>query len=409
MNNFDKNNNNIINNEKIKSKKEILSKLKLDFYNEIKNLKSEFKSSNQIDGFASGAIVGEKNYPNLKVHSISNNLKENSFFKTADIVKKDYSEIIKLKARNILGSTSNLNVKSFNDRITREISDIYKSKKEVSFSSEFEDDLKFEKIILSKESGVIGANNNLKSLEANENISVSNLIEKYTSSDIKSREAIIELYEKGVNEHQIINLLALGSFGIEINKKLVPTKWAISAYDQIIEKYLFDKIRNYKLIDDYRVFYYENKGNFFLVILFPHFLMGEMQEVMPNKWNGSDFFNNFNKLDKEKPSISGAYWANKVAIFEYLNKIKRQASFLSIRIIDGYDLPLGVVFVRESIRAGMRRESGDVRKEWRGMRFGTKEELDGYLREKFGDFYLCYKNSKLVFEMKKVRKLNDFF
>ena len=58
------------------TKKDLLSKTKLEFYNEIKKYQQEFKPSKEIEGYASAAIVGEKNYPNLKVYNISNEKKD---------------------------------------------------------------------------------------------------------------------------------------------------------------------------------------------------------------------------------------------------------------------------------------------------------------------------------------------
>jgi len=64
----------------MQTKKEILSKTKLEFYNQIKQYQKQFKPSKQIDGFGSNAIVGEKNYPQLKIYNSSNGDKSSSFF-----------------------------------------------------------------------------------------------------------------------------------------------------------------------------------------------------------------------------------------------------------------------------------------------------------------------------------------
>lgn len=381
------------------SKKQILNKTKKEFYEKIKKYSKELKSTNEIEGFASGAIVGEKNYPNLKVHSISNTNIENSFFKNNSQVMSDYSKIIDLKAKNILGSTSNISVKKFNNRITDEIRDIYKSKSEVEFSSKFEKNLKFDKIVINKVAGIVGSSNQLESLSANSNTSTSKQIEKNISNDIKATKAIINLYEQNVNENQIINLLALGSFGVSSNKKLVPTKWAISAYDQTIEKYLFNQLKKFKLITKYEVYEFNNKGNYFLIILFPEFLSGETIESQ-NDFYGTDYFNNENKLDKKTPQISGAYYANKLAVFEHLRERKRQSAFLSIRLIKDYDIPLGVVFVRECVRNSFKNKIFST---------SNKLELEEFLKFKKNNFYTFYEKSKLLNEFKKRLDLRDYF
>lgn len=131
------------------------------------------------------------------------------------------------------------------------------------------------------------------------------------------------MYEKGINEHQIINLLALGSFGIQINRKLVPTRWAISAYDRTIDNYLFKKIINYKLIERYEIYHYYDKGNDFIIILTPDPYCGEVIEHFPGTV-GHDYFNNFNKLSTSDPNNGGGYYATKIAVNEFLEKRKNK-------------------------------------------------------------------------------------
>jgi len=381
------------------AKKSFLNKTKLEFYKEIKKYQQELKPTKEIEGFASSAIVGEKNYPNLKVHNISNDNINNSFFKTSDIVKSNYSDIIKLKAKNILGSTQSLNIKKTNEKIREELENIYKSKKEIEFSSKFENELKFDKILTSKVSGIMGSKNELLSINPNENTTTSNKIEKYITKDIKSKEAIISLYEKGVNEHQIMNLLALGSFGININKKLVPTKWAISAYDQTIEKYLYSKIIKYNTINNYEIYHSNDKGNEFIIILIPDTFSAEVIEAFDNTIE-SDFVNFDNKFKKLEPETAGGFYATKFGIFENLNERKKQASFISIRIIENYDIPLGVVFVREKVRDAMKNKI---------FKSSNEKEIKEFLLKKYKNHFILFQNSKLLKEKIKQTKLKEFF
>ena len=53
-------------------------------------------------------------------------------------------------------------------------------------------------------------------------------------------------------------------------RKLVPTKWSITATDDIISKELVEEIINFNLIDTYKIFSYSHLGNTFSVVLFPH-------------------------------------------------------------------------------------------------------------------------------------------
>ena len=379
------------------SKKEYLNKTKIEFYKEIKKYQLEFKPSKEVEGYASTAIVGEKNYPNLKIHNVSNENKSNSFFNSSEIVKSNYSEIIKLKARNIFGTTDSLNIRKVDDRINEELSNIYKSKKAVGIASEFENELRFDKVALSGDFGILGSKNSLVNVKATENTQTSTKIEKYITNDIKAKEAIISLYESKVNESQITNLLSLGNFGLNFNKKMVPTKWAISAYDQTIEKYLFEEMRNYKPIDKYELYNFKDKGNEFVIILFPYIFSAEVVETFPGAIE-RDVINFENKLDKENPATAGGYYATKLAIFEHLRNRKKLTAFISLRVIADYELPLGVVFVRETVRLAMKNNK---------ICLSNQNELETYLKFNYPQHYNLYINSPVLKEIK-TKRITDF-
>ena len=381
-------------------KKEFLKNSKLNFYYEINKYKSTLKPTKEIEGFASYVIVGEKNYPNLATHNISNDNKISSYKNSSDIVKKEYDNIFKIKARNILGSTNPVHVKNTSNRIQDEIRDIYKAKNIVNFSSNFSKELTFDKVVVNKVAGIVGSKNDLISLNSTENTQTSKQVEKYCVEDIKSREAIISLYERQVNEHQIINLLALGSFGISINKKLVPSKWAITAYDQTIEKYLYKKILNFKLINEYEIYSYLDKGNFFVIILFPDNFAANIIETFPGAVE-QDYVGVDNKLKKAEPETAGGFYATKIAVNEFLVSRKKQASYLTIRIIKDSEIPLGVVFVRECVRQALSKNALFCT--------SNKSELDKYLYENFKEHFVYYLKSQILLEQKKTRKLSEFF
>lgn len=381
------------------TKRDLLSKTKLEFYREIKKYQSEMKPTKEIEGFATGAIVGEQNYPSPKVYNVSTEKKDNSFFETNKVVKKDYSEIVKLKARNILGNTNNIYIKKTNARIINEINDVYKSKKPIQFESEFDKELSFRKPIFNKLSGVLGTKNELLNVELTENAPTSKQIEKYTTNDEKSREAMIRLYEKGIPESQIINLLALGNFGVQLNKKIVPTRWSISAYDTTIEKHLLSIIKKYNPINNYEIYYHIDKGNTFLIILTPDTYTFENVEFASN-FHGTDYVGHDNKLKYRDPNTAGAFFSVKVAVFEHLRKRKRQASIIAIRFIDNYDIPLGVVFVRESVREAMKNKI---------FKGSNLKDVKLFLKNKYPTFLTELLNSQTMKENTKQRKLRDFF
>ena len=180
-------------------------------------------------------------------------------------------------------------------------------------------------------------------------------IEKvYYDYDLKADDAIMKLYNSGIDISKIQKCLSIGMMGK--NRKLVPTKWSITATDSIISKSLMLKILDFEIIDSINIFSFEHLGNLFAVILFPHRWIFEMQEA----WHDGisvGFGNDYEdaKGISHNPSIAGAFFAAKLAVAEYLIKKQKQAGILILREIQPtYAVPVGVWQIREGIREAMR-------------------------------------------------------
>jgi len=141
-------------------------------------------------------------------------------------------------------------------------------------------------------------------------------------------------------------------------RKLVPTKWSITATDDIISKSLVSEILEFDLIDSCRVFSYDHLGNMFSVILFPHRWIFEMQEAWHDGNNiGFGFDSEDARGIDHPPAIAGAYFAAKLGVSEYLMEKKIQAAVLVLREIrPEYAVPVGVWQIREAIRTAMKKD-----------------------------------------------------
>ena len=132
----------------------------------------------------------------------------------------------------------------------------------------------------------------------------------YYDKDLRAVEAVIDLYQKEVEVSRIHRVLSMGMLGLQKNRKLVPTRWSISATDYIISVSLIKSIDNNSAVDFFEVYKYSHLGNYYSVILIPDDVWSfEMQEVwFDNNGNlglGVDF-EDANGLD-HYPSIAGAY------------------------------------------------------------------------------------------------------
>lgn len=222
-------------------------------------------------------------------------------------------------------------------------------------------------ITLGSEVQPFGPSAPMKSFSSSD-VSVNPKIEDaFYDKDFKAADAVVELYGENVLVTQIQKAFSLGMFGMEKNRRLVPTRWSITAVDSIIAQELVDRIKQFGTIDEYRVYSFNHLDNRFIAILTPEKWSYEWIEAWypgttwnPNRWATEPaMLGDWEPYQGRTtyPEVGGCYYSCKLAVAEKLEKEKRQASALVLREIHpGYILPVGVWNVRESIRAAMNTE-----------------------------------------------------
>ncbi|MGI0009082.1 MAG: hypothetical protein ACRD92_05630, partial [Nitrosopumilaceae archaeon] len=182
-----------------------------------------------------------------------------------------------------------------------------------------------------------------------------NIQKAFYDKDLLAEESVLQLYNNGIEISRIQKCFSIGMFGK--NRKLVPTRWSVTATDNMISKSLVSEIIEFDIIDSYRVFTYNHLGNFFTIILFPSRWMFEMQEAWYDQQGNIGFGSDFEDargLD-HYPATAGAHFASRLGVSEYLFKNKVQAGAMVLREIrPEYAVPLGVWQVREGIRMAMK-------------------------------------------------------
>lgn len=187
----------------------------------------------------------------------------------------------------------------------------------------------------------------------------------YTDTDLKAVPAVLELYSKGVMETKIQRAFSVGAFGIEKNRRLVPTRWSITAVDDIISKNLIEKVKQFPEINEYRVYESQYLDNVFEVLMIPREWSYEAIEAWypGTVWNPngkqtvmfSDWEGNENRTTYAQ--IGGCYYAARLAVCELLVKERRQASIIVLREAHpGYIMPVGVWQVRENVKNATRQK-----------------------------------------------------
>ncbi|MDP1694569.1 MAG: hypothetical protein Q8L34_03435 [Candidatus Woesearchaeota archaeon] len=209
----------------------------------------------------------------------------------------------------------------------------------------------------------MGPRASLKDARLTENVAVDTHVEKVLSdTDLKATDAISYLYKHQFQDNTLNQLLSVGVLGLKKNRKLVPTRWSITAVDDMLGKQIKKEIRDYQQIDSYQLFHGSHLGNYYFALLFPDNFRYELFEyfVPGSAWNPTDTMTGATDWEdywgrsQYAFSTAGGYYASRIAILEHLKKIKRQASALVIRFeLPEYWASLGVWVCRASCRKTM--------------------------------------------------------
>ncbi len=259
-----------------------------------------------------------------------------------------------------------------------------------------------------------GPNASLKKAEITSNPFVDRKVDRVVDDDdLKATGAMTGLFKKGFTESFLTKLLSTGNIGVKTERKLVPTRWSITAVDDTVGKDLLNNVRTFPETD-HLAYFGGYLGNYYLVLMFPEVWSYELFEVyMPKtSWNTSgeyDFTTDYEPFAGRKKyaeNCAGGYYAARLPILEKLSQMKRQSSVLAIRIITGeYSLPLGVWVCREAARKTISSKP---------LSFGSTGLMLDYarslIRKKFGyDAEKILSGSLLLREMKSQSKLAEFF
>jgi len=319
-------------------------------------IKTHFSGSSPPEIF-----VGRVGYPQINTGILSPNEYGNT--EEMSLPEKWYEK--KLTIREILNHRGKL----IYSRFKSEIKSIRKPNKlqgimqeislaEKSVSAEFFLKKPFTPHInVDKHLPVIGNPAPLKKIILQENPKIKRKVDYIVSdTDCKSVIALKELHESKIQTSHIIKILSAGLLGTKTRRKLVPTRWAVTAVDDTLSKNLLKKIKYYQEISEIMLFHGDYVGNHYEFLLLPDKFSFEVIEgFLPRSvWNQSEktnFTQDFERFNGRKyyaNNVTGAYYTARLAVCEYLKKIKKQAYVIIFRE-EGpeYNAPLGVGILRE--------------------------------------------------------------
>lgn len=205
-----------------------------------------------------------------------------------------------------------------------------------------------------------GPSGQMLKFEVSGNVSVDQRIEKaYYDKDLKASAAVVQLYQNGVPLSKIQKSFSVGSFGKA--RRMVPTRWSITAVDDITSKSLLERVKMQQEIGEYLVYLRKIHMNVFVTIVIPGAWSFEWIEAwFPNTtWNLMQYGSPAIMGDNEGymgidhyAKVGGCYYSARLTAAEMLNGLQRQGTVVMLReIYPGFNIPLGVWFVREQLRA----------------------------------------------------------
>jgi len=178
----------------------------------------------------------------------------------------------------------------------------------------------------------------------------------FYDSDLLAADAVLDLNNKGISFSNIQKAFSVGAMGVGKRRKLVPTKWSITACDSTIGDRLLKSVRYNDVLDIHRVYEFSSLNNYYAVLLLPSEWQYEWIEAFLHVLGREELiFSDYEgkKGKKGYSRVGGCYYTCKMAVLEALAREGKQAGAIVLReAYNGY-VPLGVFNVRENVRNAM--------------------------------------------------------
>jgi len=370
-------------------------------------------NSEQIDGSSPpGAFVGQFGYPNVYVGPLIPPTKGDT--RHLDMPElwlgKDIQTIIDYRFSLIRGKARvDVHDAAEPSAYLVDLHDLALSQASVDVDARFSKKPRMA-VMLSEETQPFGPSALIRDMKISPSTGDRKLEAAYYDGDQLANGGIVDLYRNGVEVSRIQKILSLGMLGIQKQRKIVPTRWGITAVDDTLSKHLLRSVKHFPTVDKYQVYKYNYLDNVYSAIFSPRNWEFEWIEAWfpGTAWNEAGSVPAM--MGDHEPyegrttyaAVGGCYYSCRLAAAEALQRIQRQAAVLVIREIrPGYILPVGVWNVRESVRAAFRTEPVNFDTFGETLRFACANMV---IRPD-----IWTKNSKLIRNEKFQPRLSQYF
>jgi hypothetical protein len=384
---------------------------------QIPKLKVNKNFKQNFFGSAPAPFIGRYGYPKVNIGFLSPQF-------TGDTAHYDSPELWS-KGNFSIGQVATMRYGLVNSRKQWGIRDVYKGSflniiQEVGMakrSAELEVNLnKAPKLDFKSDKEIIpwGPASGVLKARITSNTKIDTRVEKVVDDiDLKAASGILKLYKKGFEENSLTKLISVGTLGLKKNRRLVPTRWSITAVDDTIGKTLIKEIKQLK-VGEYQVYFGGGWGNYYLLLFFPEVWSYELFEtylnLKANPWSKSGLaystdYENYRGRKTYAEETAGGYYACRLPILEKMKELKRQGAILALRFITpDYNVPLGVWVCREAARKSSQSKPITFSSERLMLDYARS-----FIKRKFGfDLDLLLKESKLIKNKTSQKKLSEF-
>ena len=179
----------------------------------------------------------------------------------------------------------------------------------------------------------------------------------FSDGDLTATEAVVSLHAGDLPFSAIQKAFSCGVMGVGRKRRLVPTRWSITACDTAIGDHLLKGVRRNPVIDGFRVHESTSLNNRYAVLLLPTGWQYEWMEAFLRVMGNEEVIFADHETGGGKTgysSVGGCYYSCKMAVLEGLAREGLQAGAIVFReAYRGY-VPMGVFNVRENVRNAMR-------------------------------------------------------
>ncbi len=317
----------------------------------------ESKISKDFFGPGMNVFVGRIGYPNIGIGPLAAIEERPNMDSPTSWFGQEYGDIIEMSSL-MLRSKNSQNIFS-RSRFIGEMQELALAKKPADIEMGFSKKPLY-RVSFSDVMQPMGPTATIERLRITENTRIDPRVESVVRDELKARDASYMLYSRGQDVYKITTILSSGVLGMEQRKKLVPTRWSITATDDMIARDLLKRVRTFPSVNEFQVFSSSYLDNHFQILLMP----GNWEYENFEAWAPGSFWSQSMKemqvVEEYEPfggrkryadKEAGGYYAARIGVIEGLKAMRRQARVVVFREVhEGYTIPMGVWVVRETAR-----------------------------------------------------------